>query len=260
MGHMKKLLALIALSFVLAPAASAHEGAIDLTGNGISCKGISIYQDGTYRVSGRCDGLVYPYETLYSKYVLWGKTTTRGEVTRIAEIDRGYFAGSINGEFDAMYVTASPVATPSPTPTGKPENGNTGEPNAPTTKGGLPIEDTKVKGAKTYVPSTKTKTTTVTTSHLTLTLVKSSVCPVSYMTEVKDISGPLTLRYELIKDTSFGITVWGKDGNELLQNTTYSGNSGTIKTISGVDYMKVRVESKSCASNNDNWIRLTAER
>lgn len=106
MGHMKKLLALVALYFLLAPAASAHEGAIDLTGNGISCKGISIYQDGTYRVSGRCDGLVYPYETLYSKYVLWGKTTTRGEVTRIAEIDRGYFAGSINGEFDAMYVTA----------------------------------------------------------------------------------------------------------------------------------------------------------
>lgn len=106
MGHMKKLLALLALSFLLTPTASAHEGAIDLTGNGISCKGISIYQDGTYRVSGRCDGLVYPYETLYSKYVLWGKTTTRGEVTRIAEIDRGYFAGSINGEFDAMYVTA----------------------------------------------------------------------------------------------------------------------------------------------------------
>lgn len=156
--------------------------------------------------------------------------------------------------------TASPVATPSPTPTGKPENGNTGEPNAPTTKGGLPIEEAKVKGAKTYVPPTKTKTTTTTTSHLTLTLVKSSVCPVSYMTEVKDINGPLSLRYELIKDTSFGITIWGKDGNELLQNTTYSGNSGTIKTISGVDYMKVRVESKSCASNNDNWIRLTAER
>ena len=106
MGHMKKLMALVALSFLLASTASAHEGAIDLTGNGISCKGISIYQDGTYRVSGRCDGLVYPYETLYSKYVLWGKTTTRGEVTRIAEIDRGYFAGSINGEFDAMYVTA----------------------------------------------------------------------------------------------------------------------------------------------------------
>ena len=158
--------------------------------------------------------------------------------------------------------SSSPMAsaTPMPTASAKPESENTTEPTTPTTKGGLPIEDTKVKGAKTYVPSTKTKTTTVTTSHLTLTLVKSSVCPVSYMTEVKDISGPLTLRYELIKDTSFGITVWGKDGNELLQNTTYSGNSGTIKTISGVDYMKVRVESKSCAGNNDNWIKLTAER
>jgi hypothetical protein len=80
------------------------------------------------------------------------------------------------------------------------------------------------------------------------------------MTEVKDITGPLTLRYKLIDNTSFGITVWNKDGNELLSNTTYSGNSGSIKTISGVDYMKVRVESKACASNNDNWLTLTAER
>lgn len=80
------------------------------------------------------------------------------------------------------------------------------------------------------------------------------------MTEVKDIKGPLTLRYELIDNTSFGITVWNSKGEELLQNTTYSGRSGSIKTISGVDYMKVRVESKTCAGNNDNWLKLTAER
>lgn len=149
----------------------------------------------------------------------------------------------------------SPVATPTPSSSAAPAPSV-----APvkTTKGGLPVEDTKVKGATTYVPSTKTVTTT--TSHLTLTIVKSSVCPVSYMTEVKDISGPLTLHYELIKDTSFGITVWNSKGEELIQNTTYSGNSGTIKTISGVNYMKVRIESKSCAGNNDNWLKLTAER
>lgn len=80
------------------------------------------------------------------------------------------------------------------------------------------------------------------------------------MTEVKDIQGPLTLKYKLIDNTSFGITVWNKKGEELLQNTTYSGTGGSIKTISGVDYMKVRVESKSCAGNNDNWLQLTAER
>lgn len=160
--------------------------------------------------------------------------------------------------------SATPVVTPIPStssipaPSGKPETDNAQISITQTTKGGLPIDDTKVKGATSYKPTTKTVTTT--TSHLTLTLVKSSVCPISYMTEVKDISGPLSLRYELIKDTSFGITVWGKDGNELLPNTTYSGNSGSIKTISGVDYMKVRIESKSCASNNDNWLKLTAER
>lgn len=147
-------------------------------------------------------------------------------------------------------VSASATPSPSVKPTYAPEPSM-----KPTTKGGLPINSGAVKGATTI----KT-TTTTTTTHLTLTLVKTSVCPISYTTEVKDIQGPLTLRYSLIDNTSFGITIWAKDGNELLSNTTYSGNSGTIKTISGVDYMKVRVESKSCASNNDNWLTLTAER
>jgi hypothetical protein len=80
------------------------------------------------------------------------------------------------------------------------------------------------------------------------------------MTEVKDIQGPLTLKYSLIDNTSFGITIWRADGNELFQNTTFGGNSGQITTISGVDYMKVRIESKTCAGNNDNWLTLTAER
>lgn len=107
---MKKLFAgLVALIMVAGlgvSQVSAHEGSVDLTGNGISCKGVSLWQDGAYKVSGRCDGLVYPYETQYNKYVLWGKTSDRGEIVRIAEVDRGYFAGSINNAFDGMYITA----------------------------------------------------------------------------------------------------------------------------------------------------------
>lgn len=110
MGHMKKLTTSVALFiiafFLMASSASATEGSVDLSNNLVSCKGISIYQDGYYRVTGRCDGLVYPYQTTYNKYVLWGKTTLRGEMVRIAEIDRGYFSGNISSAFDGMYVTA----------------------------------------------------------------------------------------------------------------------------------------------------------
>lgn len=164
------------------------------------------------------------------------------------------FMGKLNPSPSAT-PSISPIPSVSPTPSAKPTV--TPEPSTkPTTKGGEPIKSGTVKGISTI----KKTTTTTTTSHLTLTLVKTSVCPISYMTEVTDIKGPLTLRYELIDNTSFGITIWNNKGEELLQNTTYSGRSGTIKTISGVDYMKVRVESKSCAGNNDNWIKLTAER
>lgn len=103
---MKQLVILIVSMFVFAGLASAHEGNVDLVSSKVSCKGVSIYQDGVYKVSGRCDGLVYPYETLYNKYVLWGKTSVRGESVRIAEIDRGYFSGSISNAFDGMFVTA----------------------------------------------------------------------------------------------------------------------------------------------------------
>ena len=103
---MKKLLVLGALSFVFAGQAFAREGLVDLTNKDVSCKGVSIYQNGYYRVSGRCDGLVYPYETTYNKYVLWGKATSGNTMVRIAEIDRGYFSGNIATPFEAMYITA----------------------------------------------------------------------------------------------------------------------------------------------------------
>jgi len=110
MGHMKKLIAglvLAVIGLISAPnVALAREGAVDLAGNNVSCKGVSIFQDGYYRVSGRCDGLVYPYETTYNKYVLWGKTIESGQVTRITEIDRGYFSGNITLPFNEMYITA----------------------------------------------------------------------------------------------------------------------------------------------------------
>jgi hypothetical protein len=105
-GLMKKLLVLVSALFVFASSASAREGLIDLTNSGVSCKGISIFQDSNYKVSGRCDGLVYPYETTYNKYVLWGKTINRGETIRIAEVDRGYFSGYIASAYDSMFITA----------------------------------------------------------------------------------------------------------------------------------------------------------
>jgi len=110
MGHMKKLIAGSALfvigSILMVTPVSAHEGSVDITSGSMSCKGISIYQDGNYRVSGRCDGLVYPFETTYNKYVLWGKTTVGGQIVRIAEIDKGYFSGNIASAFDGMYISA----------------------------------------------------------------------------------------------------------------------------------------------------------
>jgi hypothetical protein len=107
---MKKLLlgltVLVIAIFSSSAPVSAHEGSIDLTSSSVSCKGISIYQDGNYRVSGRCDGLVYPYQTLYNKYVLWGKQIDNSQMVRIAEVERGYFSGNISNAFSTMMISA----------------------------------------------------------------------------------------------------------------------------------------------------------
>lgn len=107
---MKKIFAvpvfIIGLMVVLSGGASAHEGSIDLTDSAVSCKGISLYRDSNYRVEGRCDGLVYPYETTYDHYVLWAKSAGSTAVTRVAEVEKGYFVGNISTAFDTLYITA----------------------------------------------------------------------------------------------------------------------------------------------------------
>lgn len=170
----------------------------------------------------------------------------------------------VTGLFGRLFPTASPspVASPSAivqaSPSASVKPSTTPEPSVKggivTTKGGVAVSGSKgiVKGV------TTTKTVTTTTQHLTLTLVKTNECR-NYMTEIKDIKGNLTLKRWLKPDYSIKVTVWNKDGNELLNNTTYSG-SGDIKSFSNVDYLKVRVEPDKCPTTADTWVIVTAER
>lgn len=157
-----------------------------------------------------------------------------------------------------LFPTATPTASESPAPTPMPSPSATAK---PTPKPSYePITKNQTKGGLVQGVSTSSKTTTTTTtSHLILTLIRSSNCPASYITEVKDIKGDLAIKYALKDGFSAKINIWNKDGNELVGNTTVSGQ-GTLKTITGVDYMKVRVESSTCSSTSDNWLLVTAER
>ena len=157
--------------------------------------------------------------------------------------------------FPSPTPSATPTATPTPSmpakssaPVASPTPAASIKPGTTTTKGGL------VKGA-----TTTTSTTTTTTSHLYLTLVKTNACPNSYTVEIKDIKGPLELKYQTKYDYTARINVWKADGNELVKNTEVKG-SGTLATISGVDYAKVRVETGSCNATSDDWLIVSAER
>lgn len=116
MGHMKHMLSLvsglIASLFVFAGIASAREGLVTMSNSDVSCEAISLWKEGRYRVTGRCEGLVYPYATQYSYYTLWAKTDVRGEMTRVGQVEKGYFDGSAASAFSNLYITAETESLP----------------------------------------------------------------------------------------------------------------------------------------------------
>lgn len=107
---MKKLLIILLSLFVFVAASSskshAYEGELNLTGTSVACKGSSVWHESRYRVIGRCEGLVYPYETQYEYYTLWAHDVSRDAYVRIDDVDRGYFEGDMNSAFDKLLITA----------------------------------------------------------------------------------------------------------------------------------------------------------
>ena len=146
-------------------------------------------------------------------------------------------------KFMNRFASPSPAPSVSPTP-------------SPTPKPYVPAKTYSPKGS---VKGVTTTMTTTTTSHLTLTLVKTSDCNQSYMTEVRDITGPLALKYVLKDGYSANVTAWKQNGEEVVAQTQIS-SSGTLKTISGLTYLKVQTQPASCSSTSDTWLTLTAER
>ncbi len=116
MGHMKKLYTALAVlfvsMFVSTSKVSAHEGDITMSGANVSCTAISLWQSGQYQVTGRCDGLVYPYQTQYDRYMLWAKTAGSGDIVPVGEITRGYFQGFVGNAFTTLFVTAETSSNP----------------------------------------------------------------------------------------------------------------------------------------------------
>lgn len=110
----KMLVGLVAVVFAwsLAKPVRANEGRVELTGAEIACEGISLWKGRNYRVTGRCDGLVYPYQTQKDHYVLWAKALDNGVLVRVADVETGYFDGSVGERFTDLYLTAESDGLP----------------------------------------------------------------------------------------------------------------------------------------------------
>lgn len=112
---MKKVLGVLASlvisSLILAGQAVAKEGTVTLSSNDVKCEGISVWQSSNYKVTGRCQGLVYPFATQFEHYGLWARLAN-GNTVRVDDIDRGYFEGSVGGEITDIFITAESSSSP----------------------------------------------------------------------------------------------------------------------------------------------------
>lgn len=108
------LATLVIFVLVLLSVASveANEGTANLDNSKVKCNITSIWQEDRYRIVGKCNGLVYPFETKYEHYYLWARDIERGGMVRIGDINRGYVDGSINDDFDQLLITAEQNTSP----------------------------------------------------------------------------------------------------------------------------------------------------
>lgn len=107
------LLALTTIFLLSAKAVSANEGVFSLepvSGSG-SCYALSVYDDSRFEILLSCQSLETPYSAELNRYMLWVEDS-QGDVSRLGEIDRGKYEGSIGSEFARMFVTAESKRTP----------------------------------------------------------------------------------------------------------------------------------------------------
>ena len=103
------------------------------------------------------------------------------------------------------------------------------------------------------------KTTTTTSTHLILTLIDTDNCPLSVRSELNELSGPLTVKYEVKENFSATVTIWKMNGEEVLSQTLIK-NSGILKEIDGKDSFKFQIVSNECSSDSGHWLKITASR
>jgi hypothetical protein len=102
------LLSAVLLTFVFGflSRVEANEGRIVLKNGQVVCEGLSIWQDDRYRIVGRCNGLVYPYQEKLDHYTIWVHPDGAKEPVKLDDIERGIFEGRIRQPFTSLFITA----------------------------------------------------------------------------------------------------------------------------------------------------------
>ena len=104
-------LAVLLVGWGLAQPVEAREGRIVLKNITVACEGISIWRD-SYRIFGRCSGLVYPYQERIDQYILWIVPDGEEAPRRVDNVEVGFFDGRTDRSFSRVFITAEEDSSP----------------------------------------------------------------------------------------------------------------------------------------------------
>lgn len=99
-------------SFMFVSEASASEGRATLSNSQAVCEASSFWNENNYEITGRCDGLVYPFEVKFDHYYVWAFDGGRETWVRVDDVERGYFEGKVENDFTRLMITAEQDSTP----------------------------------------------------------------------------------------------------------------------------------------------------
>jgi len=90
----------------------ANEGRIVGKNGSVTCEGVSVWDNVSYKIFGRCQGLTYPFAERLDRYSIWVVPEFGGDPKRLGEVNTGLFDVRSDLRFTRVLVSAESSSNP----------------------------------------------------------------------------------------------------------------------------------------------------
>lgn len=108
----KYLLAIAMFCAFLAQPVFANEGRITGKNGTVTCEGVSVWDNVSYKIFGRCQGLTYPFAERLDRYSIWVVPDNGSTPKRVGEVNKGLFDVRSDERFSHVLISAEEGSNP----------------------------------------------------------------------------------------------------------------------------------------------------